>query len=612
MLAVCDQVAVLWNSFVVDRTQYESSLHSVRSLDGDSGVAVFLDEARARLEASTIEIGVFGNVKRGKSTLLNALVGEAVSSVRVTPETAVPVWVENGHRQSQVVFSDGTIEDVDDASAAALMATQRHQQSDGRRVLRVIQRLPLDWMPIGLRIVDTPGLDDPSQIAEYEDLTLAELDRVAAAVFVFVSPPGPAGEEIRLLRSLRDRNVDKSFLVCNFYPDHWRDAAARRDVSAYLTSIVAENAGVDPSDAQIYEVSARQAFDAAHDNDADSYSESGVQQLRDDLERFLTRDALPQILGAASRCIESAKSVLEDALLERERVLNNPALLTEAVQRQSAVISESKSVVQGLVDEVRSTAAEIRSTLVPIVKLPFDETRQGVETATSVAEAEAAVMRLRLRVETAASRSSRLFDQRTVVSEQSLQRRLFESLEISDRIESTGSGVSTWADAASDGLASMLPSKQSDWGTVGISAGVTAVGGGLIGGSLAGGVGIALLAAGPVGWLVGLAAGAALGAVGGGVAAATATRRVLGNADRLSILASLSAQESHAMEYVETSVRNWVANLTVSLERLRENRLRDQQDELERLGAMVEDRDGLADSLAKARSMLQLLRSIQV
>src|SRR5690606_12626482 len=85
--------------------------------DGVRGPDVVEDciaQVRGRLQSSSIEVGVFGEVKRGKSTLLNALLGTVVSSMRVTPETAVPVWVENGRGPAEVLHADGRIEYVED------------------------------------------------------------------------------------------------------------------------------------------------------------------------------------------------------------------------------------------------------------------------------------------------------------------------------------------------------------------------------------------------------------------------------------------------------------------------------------------------------------------
>ncbi len=58
-------------------------------------------------------MGIFGLIKRGKSTLVNGLVGREVSSMHVTPETAVPVYVSYGDTPAAVIhFADGTVKHV--------------------------------------------------------------------------------------------------------------------------------------------------------------------------------------------------------------------------------------------------------------------------------------------------------------------------------------------------------------------------------------------------------------------------------------------------------------------------------------------------------------------
>ena len=266
LLLACDELEAVWLQILSGRTAFEGLSSPNEAPSTDSTVMVALADARKRLASTTIEIGVFGNVKRGKSTLLNALVGEVVSAMAVTPVTAVPVWVENGPRRSQVLFDDGSIKEIDDTLAAAEMASQRFRRSkSGPKVIRVMQQLPLDWLPDGLRLVDTPGLDDPSNVEAYEELTLAELARVSAAVFVFVSPPGASDEEMRLLRRLGANGVDKVFLVCNFYSDQWRSADTRRKVSECIKSTVtgATDGNVAPEDIRIYQVSAKDASASA-------------------------------------------------------------------------------------------------------------------------------------------------------------------------------------------------------------------------------------------------------------------------------------------------------------------------------------------------------------
>ncbi|MBJ7461889.1 MAG: dynamin family protein, partial [Ilumatobacteraceae bacterium] len=234
----------------------------------------------AKCHMGTFEVGIFGQVKRGKSSLINALVGQRVSSVGVIPETAKPVWVESGEPKSYVIYTDGTREEFADSNTAAEMATQRHKKKkDEKEVLRVQQFLEIDWLPNGLRLVDTPGLADPSMVDDYELRTLGELDRVAAAIFVLVQPPGAEREEVQLLKSLGKKGIDKVFIVVNFWSDVWNNDSERNQVMDYIRDIVVEgamqNAETQPSSVQLYGVNAKQAVTATENNDLEEFRASG-------------------------------------------------------------------------------------------------------------------------------------------------------------------------------------------------------------------------------------------------------------------------------------------------------------------------------------------------
>lgn len=71
-----------WKAF-----QAEARLGTEPSADADGLIAQELDTIRQRLAAHRFDIGLFGLIKRGKSTLLNALLGTQVSATSITPET---------------------------------------------------------------------------------------------------------------------------------------------------------------------------------------------------------------------------------------------------------------------------------------------------------------------------------------------------------------------------------------------------------------------------------------------------------------------------------------------------------------------------------------------
>ncbi|MBW3658512.1 MAG: dynamin family protein, partial [Actinobacteria bacterium] len=137
---------------VWERFQERRGLEIEMSDISDSLLASELALVRRELEATQFTVGVFGLIKRGKSTLLNALIGREVSAMRVTPETAVPVYVSYGQTPGAVVhFADGSQRhiDVDDVHR---FSSQKENKSNHLGVTHVEQQVPVGFLRNGTRL----------------------------------------------------------------------------------------------------------------------------------------------------------------------------------------------------------------------------------------------------------------------------------------------------------------------------------------------------------------------------------------------------------------------------------------------------------------------------
>ena len=75
------------------------------------GVRPLIIAAAERARSRTLDVGVFGRVSSGKSSLLNAVLGEPILPVGAVPVSAVPVWIAHGSEASvRVEYLDGRVE----------------------------------------------------------------------------------------------------------------------------------------------------------------------------------------------------------------------------------------------------------------------------------------------------------------------------------------------------------------------------------------------------------------------------------------------------------------------------------------------------------------------
>lgn len=167
---------------------------------------------KRRLE-DDFSIVIIGDFKRGKSTLVNALLREEVVTTNVTPETVTINRVSYGEKSSvEAVLKDGR---------RALLETDELNRD---KLDKIISKLPspIEYIDIkapidtlkGIRIVDTPGVGDllnkfNNQVKDY--IVYAD------AVIYVVSALSPLSqtEQNFLCASILPQNFSKLFVVLN-------------------------------------------------------------------------------------------------------------------------------------------------------------------------------------------------------------------------------------------------------------------------------------------------------------------------------------------------------------------------------------------------------------
>ncbi len=132
--------------------------------------------------ASPVRIAVLGEVKAGKSTLVNALIGETVSPTDVLEATAVVQYLRHGPGEGIIVYSDGRREKATPADLFNLLEKHRGDVQFASSIERVELALPLSGLE-AIEILDTPGLASMSE--SLSNKTLEEIARLDAVVWVF-------------------------------------------------------------------------------------------------------------------------------------------------------------------------------------------------------------------------------------------------------------------------------------------------------------------------------------------------------------------------------------------------------------------------------------------
>jgi GTP-binding protein EngB required for normal cell division len=165
-----------------------------------------------RLEEARIFVACVGQFKRGKSTLINALVGQSVLPVGVVPVTSVVTILRHADRPGAFVhFADRRTESVAVDDVGAFIDERRNPRNErGATVVEI--GLPSPILHSGLCLVDTPGLG--SVHTANTMATQAFVPRIDVALIVVGPDPPISGAELELLQEA-DREAGEMAAILN-------------------------------------------------------------------------------------------------------------------------------------------------------------------------------------------------------------------------------------------------------------------------------------------------------------------------------------------------------------------------------------------------------------
>jgi hypothetical protein len=153
-----------------------------------------------------------------------------------------------------------------------------------------------------------------------------------------------------------------------------------------------------------------------------------------------------------------------------------------------------------------------------------------------------------------------------------------------------------------------MPQVVVDKDSVAATAAVSATIGGISLATIAGGAGMALIAAGPVGWLIGLGLGAIFGGGLGAVGARLANRDQLQAEHRQKMLTEIHDHEVRVRRAVKSNMKDWSSGLQRELHSMQAQFLGEREAELNRIQRILGDEQARQRELARIDTLLQRLR----
>ncbi len=282
------------------RRRVVTALEQLASLADERSDHATAERARAlagRLRADVFNLAVVGQFKRGKTTLINALLGADVLPSAVVPLTSVVTIIEHGPAEKvSIHFLDGASRAIE-TSELPNYVTERGNPSNRLGVAVAVVQLPSEMLSRGLRIIDTPGVG--SVHAHNTETAYSFIPHVDGAVFLVTADPPVSEAELQFLKDLH-QEVQRVFFVQNKADQV--PAAERRESLEFSRAQLAAAVGDDSI--EMYSLSAREGLQAKLTGDDRRLRESGLVELEAALAEFVRSEKAEVAISSALRTAE--------------------------------------------------------------------------------------------------------------------------------------------------------------------------------------------------------------------------------------------------------------------------------------------------------------------
>ncbi|MCL2265456.1 MAG: dynamin family protein [Treponema sp.] len=300
-----------------------------------------IDDVLNRIMADSFNVAIVGEFKRGKSTVINALIGKDVLPTDVLPTTATLNKITYGITPFVTVeYKDGRMEEVaiDKLNDYVTKLTEESEER-AKTVKEAVVHYPVNYCRNGVTIIDTPGLNDDDAMTEVTMSVLPQAD--AALMVIMAQSPFSESErsflESRIITSdigrvlfvvtgidlLNEEDVDK--VLENIRSRIQEHIMKKAETTFGINSKEFETYKRKIGQVRVYGLSAKKALKAKIKGDENLLAQSGFPDFETALERFLTEERGAITLSVPvnrvkTSCMEIAKSVQlkENALVMKK------------------------------------------------------------------------------------------------------------------------------------------------------------------------------------------------------------------------------------------------------------------------------------------------------
>lgn len=341
-----------------------------------------------RLNSESFRVSVIGEFSKGKSTLLNALLGEEIQPVREIPCSGQVTVLRYGEERRVTCYhKDGRAEEISfeeykkkaSISEEAALGSLDDEFAHNSIEEIIFEDPRLSLCRNGIEILDSPGLNEHPDRTEITQKLIKNID---AAIFLTSAfQPLNQGER-ELISDLRyylndnktDQPTNKIFVLVNFW-DSINSELGRKQIQQRVVNLLQNHPPVIDGEARIHFVSAKEALSSILNDTKNEYLDSFNSFVKA-LESFLISErGVPRVIQHK----KTIESLIQTSLDFFEQAQKSPDEQLEISDAERRKIVEKIGEASGRDIRIKLFADNLIDEIVEETNASWDEWIEGLD-----------------------------------------------------------------------------------------------------------------------------------------------------------------------------------------------------------------------------------------
>jgi len=329
-----------------------------------------IQEISNKNQSKRFRVTVVGEFSQGKSTFLNALVGEEIQPVREIPCTGVVSVLRYGEQKRVICcYKDGHKEDIliEDyqekvsISEEAAIGNLSNELADCEIEEIIFEHPDLDICSSGVEIIDSPGLNEHP---DREAITQKILKDTDAAIFITSASRCLAkserdvieGLKVTLNAGLSDQPANNLFILVNFW-DLVQTEKGRTQIPKRIEKNIQGKNPIISGENRIHYISAKLALDAIVNNEHNEYIET-FDYFINCIQDFLVNERGKIEVTSNVNRIQALTEIADNDLKQYEKILEGKIKISESAKLEIfEKIGEASGLYLRISDQAKYSVA---------------------------------------------------------------------------------------------------------------------------------------------------------------------------------------------------------------------------------------------------------------